>query len=71
MADVGGAPHGYEHKQSLDKNKLSHLRGNDNNQGDVARSVKSEFDYDSKKKFTDVLGQPNKAAQLARLQQEF
>ena len=45
--------------------------GASGNDDDVARSVKSEFDYNSKKKFTDVLGEPNKAAQLARLQKQY
>ena len=54
-------------QSALNKDSLSRMGGHPAEGGDIARSVKSEFDYDSKKKFTDVLGAPNKAAQLARL----
>jgi len=47
------------------------MRGANNRAEPDIRSVKSEFDYGSKKNFTDVLGAPNKAQQLARLQNEF
>ena len=42
----------------------------DEKDGDL-RSIRSEVDYSQKKKFTDLLGEPNRAAQLARLQQDF
>ena len=71
MADVQANPAGFDHKATLDKDKLSRMGGNDASQDNELRSIKSEFDYNSKKKFTDVLGEPSKAAQLARLQQEF
>lgn len=32
--------------------------------------MRSEYDYQHKKKFTDVLGQPNQATRLARLANE-
>lgn len=42
--------------------KLSQLKGTKDVTGDEdLRSVKSEYDYNSKKKFTDVLGDPSKA----------
>ena len=59
----------------IDNQKLSALRAT--NQGVKAvdeqqdlRSVKSEFDYKEKKKFTDVLGEPSKNQQLERLRGE-
>lgn len=60
---------GYDHKQTLNKDKLNSVRGGaDNAQDGDLRSVRSEIDYSQKKKFTDMLGEPNRAAQLARLQ---
>lgn len=62
----------YEHRNTiLDQGKLSHLQGSPDRKQQDARSVKSEFDYNSKKKFTDVLGDPSKAQQLTRLKNEF
>lgn len=56
---------------NLNKDQLSQMNGG-NSKGEIdLRSVKSEYDYGSKRKFTDVLGEPNKAQQLARLQNEY
>lgn len=68
MRDVP-APESYIHKQSmLTQDQIrAQMRANAEKGQDDSRSVKSEFDYSQKKKFTDVLGEPNKAAQLARL----
>jgi hypothetical protein len=46
-------------------------KGVERGEEEIVRSVKSEFDYDSKKKFTELVQQPSKAQQLARMQQEF
>lgn len=68
-------PESYTHKQSLLTQDQIRAQMRERAQGaqeqQDTRSVKSEFDYSSKKKFTDVLGEPNKAQQLARLQKEF
>jgi len=56
----------YEHGKTL----LNNRNGLDNQSRQVEedlRSMRSEFDYGSKKKFVDVLGNVSQAAQLKRL----
>ena len=58
----------YQHK--LNPDQLDKLGGGQAQRGDGAeRSVKSEFDYNSKKNFTDMLKEPSKQQMLARLHQ--
>ena len=45
----------------MTKDHLSQIKGGTDGKEPDLRSVKSEYDYGSKKKFTDVLGEPNKA----------
>jgi hypothetical protein len=55
LAEVAD-PAGFDHMATLDKDRLSQMGGNNAPKDDELRSVRSEFDYGSKKKFTDVLG---------------
>lgn len=73
IADVNQIrPSGYDHKQTqLEAQKLAQMRGARDNQDEDLRSVRSEIDYANKKNFTDMLGEPSKAQQLARLANEF
>ena len=48
-----GAPGGYQHEQSIAGN--SQRYGEQKLQNEDLRSLRSEFDYANKKKFTDVL----------------
>ena len=60
------SPEAFEHGKTL----LNNRSGLDNQSRQVEedlRSMRSEFDYGSKKKFVDVLGNVSQAAQLKRL----
>lgn len=50
---------------------MASLKGLEKGEDEIERSIKSEFNYSEKKKFTELVAQPNRAHQLARLQQDY
>lgn len=61
----------YDHNSTFKAGKaaLDRVAGNTNLDSDL-RSLKSEFDYGSKRKFVDVLGNQSRSTQLNKLRKE-